>query len=87
MIRMGMKDLLLGSDFLWYCSSCKSCIFVCPQDVRFADAGAATEEHGGRLLQTVGRDFCRTIRILVARADDEVNQSWLRANRRLLRVA
>jgi len=37
MIRMGMKDRLLGSDFLWYCSACKSCIFVCPQDVRFAE--------------------------------------------------
>lgn len=37
MIRMGMKDRLLGSDFLWYCSGCKSCVFVCPQDVRFAE--------------------------------------------------
>lgn len=37
MIRMGMKDRLLGSDSLWYCSGCKSCVFVCPQDVRFAE--------------------------------------------------
>lgn len=41
MIRMGMKDRLLGSDFLWYCSQCQSCVFVCPQDVRFAEIMAA----------------------------------------------
>lgn len=37
MIRMGMQDRLLGSDLLWYCSGCRSCVFVCPQDVSFAD--------------------------------------------------
>jgi heterodisulfide reductase subunit C len=34
---MGLKDKLLKSDLLWFCSKCRSCIFVCPQDVRFAD--------------------------------------------------
>jgi heterodisulfide reductase subunit C2 len=37
MIRMGLKDKLLSSEVLWYCSRCQSCMFVCPQDVRFAD--------------------------------------------------
>jgi len=37
MIRMGLKERLLTSDLLWYCSDCKSCVFVCPQDVRFAE--------------------------------------------------
>ena len=37
MIRMGLKDKLLSSNLLWYCSSCQSCVFVCPQDVRFAE--------------------------------------------------
>ncbi|MDH3393198.1 MAG: 4Fe-4S dicluster domain-containing protein, partial [Desulfobulbaceae bacterium] len=37
MIRMGLKDRLLKSDLLWHCSKCQSCVFVCPQDVRFAD--------------------------------------------------
>ncbi len=37
MIRMGLKERVLTSDLLWYCSSCRSCIFVCPQDVRFAE--------------------------------------------------
>lgn len=37
MVRMGLKDRLLKSDLLWFCSQCKSCVFVCPQDVRFAD--------------------------------------------------
>jgi len=40
MIRMGLKDRLLQSDILWYCSRCRSCVFVCPQDVRFADVMA-----------------------------------------------
>ncbi len=37
MIRMGLKDRLLSSDLLWYCSRCRSCVFVCPQNVGFAD--------------------------------------------------
>jgi len=37
MIRMGLKDRLLSSELIWYCSRCRSCVFVCPQDVRFAD--------------------------------------------------
>jgi len=37
MIRMGLKDRVLDSELLWYCSKCRSCVFVCPQDVAFAD--------------------------------------------------
>ncbi len=37
MIRMGLEERLLASDHLWFCSQCQSCVFVCPQDVRFAD--------------------------------------------------
>ncbi|MBI5559110.1 MAG: 4Fe-4S binding protein [Deltaproteobacteria bacterium] len=37
MIRMGLKERVLRSDLLWFCSRCRSCVFVCPQDVRFAD--------------------------------------------------
>ncbi len=44
MIRMGLKDRLLESDLLWYCSSCRNCVFVCPQDVRFADIMSALRE-------------------------------------------
>ena len=44
MIRMGLKERLLGSDLLLYCSSCKSCVFVCPQDVRFAEISSALRE-------------------------------------------
>ena len=42
MIRMGMKERLLTSDMMWYCSGCRSCVFVCPQDVSFADIMGAT---------------------------------------------
>ena len=34
---MGLSERLLSSDLLWYCSGCRSCVFVCPQDVSFAD--------------------------------------------------
>ncbi len=44
MIRMGLKDRLLKSDLLWFCSRCRSCIFVCPQDVRFADIMGALRD-------------------------------------------
>jgi len=37
MIRMGLKDKLLSSDLIWFCSRCRSCVFVCPQEVNFAD--------------------------------------------------
>ncbi|MCK4390528.1 MAG: hydrogenase iron-sulfur subunit [Desulfobacterales bacterium] len=36
MIRMGLKDRLLGSEAIWYCSHCDTCAFVCPQDVQFS---------------------------------------------------
>lgn len=44
MIRMGLKDKLLTSDILWFCSSCRSCVFVCPQEVSFADIMAALRQ-------------------------------------------
>jgi len=37
MIRMGLEERILGSDLLWYCSGCRSCVPVCPQEVSFAD--------------------------------------------------
>lgn len=44
MIRLGLKDKLLASELIWYCSKCRSCVFVCPQDVRFADIMSAVRE-------------------------------------------
>lgn len=44
MIRMGLKDRLLASELIWFCSKCRSCVFVCPQDVRFADIMGALRE-------------------------------------------
>ena len=37
MIKMGLKDRLLGSEAIWYCSNCDTCAFVCPQDVQFSN--------------------------------------------------
>jgi len=36
MIKMGLKDHLLGSEAIWYCSHCDTCAFVCPQEVQFS---------------------------------------------------
>jgi ferredoxin len=38
MIALGMEEHLLTSDTIWACSQCQSCIPVCPQGVRPADA-------------------------------------------------
>ncbi|ADH86327.1 4Fe-4S dicluster domain-containing protein [Desulfurivibrio alkaliphilus] len=44
MIRMGLKERLLSSELLSYCSGCRSCVFVCPQDVKFAEIVGALRE-------------------------------------------
>jgi heterodisulfide reductase subunit C len=38
MIMLGMKERVLSSDFIWLCSLCNTCSFICPQDVRFSEA-------------------------------------------------
>jgi len=37
MAMLGMKKEVLGSDFIWLCSSCYGCHEVCPQNVRFTE--------------------------------------------------
>jgi len=37
MVLLGMKEQVLGSDFIWLCSSCYGCQEVCPQNVRFTE--------------------------------------------------
>ena len=34
MIKLGLKDQLLGSEAIWHCSHCDTCAFVCPQEVQ-----------------------------------------------------
>ena len=36
MIKMCVKEQLLSSESLWYCSHCVSFQFVCPQNVHFS---------------------------------------------------
>jgi len=38
MVMLGMKERVLSSDFIWLCSLCNTCSFICPQDVRFSEA-------------------------------------------------
>jgi heterodisulfide reductase subunit C len=38
MVMLGMKERVLSSDFIWFCSLCNTCSFICPQDVRFSEA-------------------------------------------------
>lgn len=44
MIRIGLKDRLLGSEAIWYCSRCDTCAFVCPQNVQFSSVVAVLRE-------------------------------------------
>jgi NADPH-dependent glutamate synthase beta subunit-like oxidoreductase len=44
MIRMGLKDRLLGSEAIWYCSNCDTCAFVCPQEVQFSSVVRALRQ-------------------------------------------
>jgi len=37
MVLMGMKERVLSSDFVWYCTQCFTCSGHCPQDVKFTD--------------------------------------------------
>ncbi len=37
MARLGLEEELLGSDLVWFCSGCRNCVDICPQDVSFAD--------------------------------------------------
>lgn len=43
MIILGMKDRVLRSDFIWYCSTCYACTDRCPQGVRFTDVMTAVK--------------------------------------------
>jgi heterodisulfide reductase subunit C len=36
MIKTGLKERLLSSPTLWHCTHCDTCLFVCPQNVRFS---------------------------------------------------
>lgn len=36
MIKMGLKDSLLNSPTIWHCTHCDTCLFACPQNVRFS---------------------------------------------------
>lgn len=37
MIMLGMKERVLKSDFIWFCSTCYACTDRCPQGVKFTD--------------------------------------------------
>ncbi len=36
MIKAGLKEQLLSSPTIWHCTHCDTCLFVCPQNVRFS---------------------------------------------------
>lgn len=47
-ILLGMKDEVLGGDFIWLCSTCYSCQERCPQDVRIADLMTAVKNYAAK---------------------------------------
>ena len=36
MIRLGLKEQILSSSAIWFCTHCDTCALVCPQNVRFS---------------------------------------------------
>ncbi|RZB31852.1 MAG: hypothetical protein SRB1_01471 [Desulfobacteraceae bacterium Eth-SRB1] len=36
MIRLGLKEQVLSSTAIWFCTHCDTCALVCPQNVRFS---------------------------------------------------
>lgn len=37
MVKLGMKEEVLSSRFIWYCTTCRNCEQHCPQNVKFFD--------------------------------------------------
>ena len=37
LIRAGFRDEVLGSNTIWYCSSCYSCAVRCPKEIKITD--------------------------------------------------
>ncbi len=37
LIRSGFRDEVLGSNTIWYCSSCYTCAVRCPKDIKITD--------------------------------------------------
>ena len=35
MVNLGMKERLLSSSYIWYCTTCLECVEHCPQNVNF----------------------------------------------------
>jgi len=35
MVKLGMKQEVLSSPFIWYCTTCRNCEQHCPQNVQF----------------------------------------------------
>jgi heterodisulfide reductase subunit C len=44
MIILGMREQVLSSDLIWFCCSCNSCYFVCPQGIRFSRVAAELQK-------------------------------------------
>ncbi len=44
MIILGLKDRLLSSEMIWYCTRCDTCQFACPQGVRMSKVIEALRE-------------------------------------------
>lgn len=36
-VLLGLKDMLLSSDVIWRCLSCKACAEVCPAGIKFGE--------------------------------------------------
>src|SRR3989339_1409448 len=47
-VRLGLKNMVLDSDTIWYCASCETCSTRCPQDIEIAKIMDAARILAGR---------------------------------------
>ncbi|MGD0780099.1 MAG: 4Fe-4S dicluster domain-containing protein [Dehalococcoidales bacterium] len=70
MLNLGIRDKVLGSPYIWYCSECFLCEKNCPQKVKFSVVwdvlkSLATKE-GYKLPLSINEDLCSGCGICVS---------------------
>ena len=69
LIRAGFRDEVLGSNTIWYCSSCYSCAVRCPKEIKITDVMYALKRIAikegkakkGRKAAILSKNFVRLV--------------------------
>lgn len=69
LIRAGFRDEVLGSNTIWYCSSCYTCAVRCPKEIKITDVMYALKRlaikegkaRQGRKAAVLSRNFVKMV--------------------------